>query len=300
MRRPVTIRTNIFSNFVFVVLIMSAALLGLQYYFAKQIAIEQTDQTLRHLADKVTAVVQGRDILAKETLNLIEQYPNITSPAAPDRQIARIKRLSTPMWRNNNIYAVYTGFGNGELFEVINLNSSAHLRDFFGAPDEARWLVVRILIGSGQRLRHLDFLDADFNYLQSSQGPSDYVATQRPWYAQVQNHADAVRSAPYLFANIKEPGITYSKRLAGGETVLAIDFTLDKLNTLFKQLKFSPQNEIILIGANGLVAASSESHKIPIDTVFKQAIATRSIGEIFHYERSGRQRLAMLSSNFFC
>jgi len=143
MHRQITIRTNILSNFVFVVIVVSAGLLGLQYYFARQIAIEGTDKTLHRLADKVTAWVQGRDTLAKETLSLIAEYPNIAKPAAPEGQTERIKRLTTPMRRNNNIYAVYTGYGNGELFEVINLESSTHLRRFFNAPAASRRRVER-------------------------------------------------------------------------------------------------------------------------------------------------------------
>ena len=256
-------------------------------------AVEAVDKTFRQLSEKVTAMVRSRDTLAKETLSLVEQYPDVEKPPSLEPQTDFVKRLSTPMRRNNSIYAVYVGYSNGDLFEVVNLESSLHLRRFYGAPRQSRWLVIKVL-DAGQRIRHFDFFDMTFKLLQSRQEPSGYMATLRPWYVLALKNGDAVRSDPYVFSSLKEPGITFSKKLADGTAVLALDFTLDKLDALLKQLKFSPQSEISMFGHDGNVIASSEAGKTQIDAYLERTITTTAAGKIIRYERGEVLRLAML------
>jgi HD-GYP domain-containing protein (c-di-GMP phosphodiesterase class II) len=294
MFRNITIRTNILANFLFVVAVVAAGLLTVQYYFSRQLAMEATEKTFRQLAGKVTVALQGRDTLAKETLSLIEGYPGLKTPPTFAPQGELLRRLSIPMQRNPSVYAVYTGYGNGDLFEVVNLKSSPKLLQRYQAPPSARWLVIKVLDGPKGRVRRFDFFDDAYTLLSSRENSSDYSAKVRPWYRQAQRSKAAVRSDPYMFSNLQAPGITFSKRLADGTTVLALDITLQTLRGLFRQLKFSRDSEISLIGRDGTVMISSENGHAALNTLLAGANFERHAGSIVQFERDGRPWLAML------
>jgi len=286
----ITIRTNILTNILLVVMIVSAGLLGVQYYFAKRMAYEATVKAFHQLSDKVAADVQARDRLARETLYLMERYRGITLPPTHNRQAELARLLATPMHKNNRIYAVYMGYGNGDLFEVVNLDSDADLRPYYRVPASGRWMVIKVLGHGGKRVRHFDFFDRNFRWLGHREEASDYAVTRRPWYTIALHTDEVVRGEPYLFYNLKKPGITFSKRLDDGSTVLALDFTLTTLDTLFQQLKFSPSGEIVMFGNDGRVFAASDTGKKYVDAPLA---AAGNNGKVFRYMRDGRTRLAM-------
>lgn len=294
MFKYVTIRTNILTNFLFVVAVVAAGLVGVQYYFARGMAMEATEKTFRQIAGRVTTVIQERDTFARETLNLIEGYTGLTTPPTSARQTALLRRLCIPMQRNASIYAVYTGYGNGDLFEAVNLRSSPLLMQRYDAPSGARWMVIKVLDGPGGRIRRFDFFDETFAFLRSREEPSSYRVTVRPWYTQAYGRHEAVRSDPYVFANLKAPGITFSKTLGDGTTVLAIDFTLETMQTLFEGLKFAPKSEIALLNRDGKVLISSERDPARLDTFPEAQRAQSAAGKILRLDRGGDRWLAML------
>ncbi len=292
--RRITIRTNILTNILLVVTIVAAALIGLQYYFAKQMALEATEKTFHQLADKVTAVMQARDTLAKETLMLMRQYPDIAKPPTAGTRSERVRLLSTPMRRNNNVYAVYVGYGNGDLFEVVNLESDANLRRYYRVPAAGRWMVIKVMDHEGRRIRRFDFFDDRYRRIGYREEPSDYSVNTRPWYTIALGTDTAVRSDPYLFYNLQKPGITFSKSIGGGKTVLALDFTLETIDDLLKSLKFSPSSEIAMFGSDGKVYASSDPDGKRIDGYLEKALRQKKSEKILRYAYGGESRLAML------
>jgi len=295
MKHKIEIRTHILTNILIVVIVVAAALLGLQYHFAKQMAIEATGKTFHHLTDKITAVAQGRDRLAKEILSLIAQYPGMETPPSSTSQIELIRRLSIIMRQKKNVYAIYTGYRNGDLFEVVNLESSSHLHCFYNAPNDARWMVTKVMnTPDGKRIRRMDFYNAMFNPLTSRTEATTWRVNSRSWYTQALRSATAVRSDPYVFADLKESGITYSKKMAGGAVVLAADITLDKFEAFCKQLKSSTESEIMMFSHDGKIFASSEEGKTRVDAYLEHAAAFKTIGKILRYTRNGKKRLAML------
>lgn len=289
MFRRITIRTNILTNFLFVVAVVAASLIGVQYYFARQLALEATEKNFHQIAGRVVSTFQERDKLAKETLSLMEAYAELKAPHTPEERQQLVQRLSIPMQRNAGIYAVYTGYGNGDLFEVANLESSPKLVSFYAVPDKTRWVCIEVTEG----VRKFRFYDANYNLLGSREAPSDYSVLVRPWYRQALDSHEAVRSDPYLFSNLQAPGITFSKVLPEGKSVLALDFTLDTLQGLFASFKFAPGSEIALLSRDGKVIVSSELSRTKADVFLETKIGTEAAGKIIRYEQEGEAWLAM-------
>ena len=166
------------------------------------------------------------------------------------------------MQRSANIYAMYIGHQNGDFFEVINMKLSADLQQHFNAPENARWTIIRITASpekkDEQRIRRFDFYDADLKLISSRSDTSAYLASKRPWFIQASQSEQAIRTDPYLFTNLQQKGITFAKKISGSNAVLAIDFTLTKLNNLLQQEKTDPSSKLVLFGRDGHIIASSD------------------------------------------
>lgn len=292
--KKVTIRTNILTYFLLMIGIVSVSLLGLQYYFSRQLAMDATKQTFGQVAAKVTAEVQGRDKLAKETLYLIAQYPQMTKAPSEKIDMALLRRIAGAMQRNNNIYAIYTGHADGDFFEVVNMESLPQLPMIFDAPKATRWMTIRVYDGAQGRVRRFDCFDADFKRLSHRSEASDYRAFSRPWYRQAPENGEAVRGDPYLFSNLGQKGITFSKKIGNGDTVLALDFTLRTLNVLLEYLQSMQPGEIYMFSHDGSMIASSETREGDVDQRLSAAIAEGEAGRVIQYDRDGEARLGMV------
>jgi len=294
MARKITIRTNILSNILFVVIVVAFSLVGLQYYFAKKMALEATEKTFRQLSSKVAIHLQGNDRLARETLHLMSVYPMIFRFPPMEKPETALRLMATPMRRNPNVYAVYSGYGNGDFFEVVNLQSSPSLRKYYKAPTEAGWMLVRIFGSPSGQVKRFDFYDAGFRRISGREEPTSFATTERPWYRQAPKNGKVFRGDPYLFFNLKKPGITYSLRLKESPAVLALDITLENLDALLRRLKFSPESEIAMFTHDGRLIADSQVRGDEDETALGRAIREGRTERIFFYKRNGKNRLAML------
>ncbi|WP_198265053.1 hypothetical protein [sulfur-oxidizing endosymbiont of Gigantopelta aegis] len=78
MLQPVSIRINILSNFLIVIVLISTALLALQYYFSQQLALSAAHNYFIQTTKVIAQHIQSRDRLTKNMLNYTELYPNLT------------------------------------------------------------------------------------------------------------------------------------------------------------------------------------------------------------------------------
>jgi len=262
MKLPnITIRTNILTYILLIVSSVALLLSGLQYYFSKQMAFTATEKTFYQTAEKITTDMYHRDQLAKEILSQMQNYPSIREVMTDELPMGIIKRYIYTLERYKNMYAIYHGDESGDFFEVINMKSSTNLYTHFKAPKTTRWLILYVKNRSTGRSQTAHYLDASLSVILRQEKVTDYMSNTRPWYKQAVEAQSAVRSAPYSFSNLKEKGITYSKRVGSTSTVLALDFTLSKLHTLLSDLTFSDSSKIVMFGSDGGIIASSDERE---------------------------------------
>lgn len=294
MLQKITIRTNILTNFLVVVGLIALSLFGLQYYFSHQMALTATHKTFKQITEKVTIHFQNSDQLAKEMLYHTELYPGITDPVNEQLPLGNVRRYAHNMRNNSSIYAIYVGHENGDFFEVVNMQSSPDLYTIYKAPKLCRWLVIKIYESAQGRIRSFDYLDAEFTVLSSRSEASDFRADLRPWYTQALQADKAVRSDPYLFSNLGQKGITFSKTIGDGRAVLAVDFTLTKLNALLKQQLFAPTSRIYMFGRDGSAIASSLDGATEVNEALSRAVEARETENLFSFDQDGEEVFAMV------
>ncbi|KYJ85966.1 HD domain-containing phosphohydrolase [Sulfurovum riftiae] len=277
------IRTNILLHFLFVVISLAFILIGLQYYFSEKLAKDAIERNFRQIADKIALTLQDKDLLAKEVLYQIETHPSIhQTDLSETLEHEIIGHFIPTLKRYKNMYAIYLGYPNGDFFEVINMHINKTVYAHYKAPKNTRWTVIHIYNDHKKRIRKFTFLDEKMQILSSRSEPSTYYVTNRPWYIQAMNSDVPVRSDPYLFSNLQEKGITYSKTLEGSETVLALDYTLRNMHNMLKSLRFSKSSNIYLYGRNGSVISSSETPQKDIDTLLQRMIKEHQVNAVIH------------------
>ena len=297
MARKVTIRTNIITNILLVVSVVAVALLTLQYYFSKRLALEAARQHFTETAAKLGSVLESRELLARETLRLVAHYPGIDTFNEKENPREAVQLLATPLEHHDDLYALYIGYPDGRLFEVANLHSAPGLYHHYHAPSEARWILIRVYESGGRKIRRFDYYSADFRHLGSSADPTDYDATRRPWYRGALDAHGVVRSDPYMFYNLQRPGITYSLHFAPGR-VLAMDVTVGTLQRHLERMKFAPGSLVTLLGRDGKLIASSGESRSPqfrhVERIFTRLMREGKKAEIVSYRQKGREYLAMV------
>ena len=258
MSLRIKIRTNILLHFLFVLLTLAIALIGLQYYFSEKMARESINDSFHQTAHKIALTLEERDRLSKEILYQIEAHPSIGSVVNTELPLNTVKHFIHTLKRYDNMYAIYLGYANGDFFEVINMHIGQDLHTRYKAPSQTRWTIIKIYDAPANgRIREFIFLDKALNILAKKEEPSTYRVTVRPWYRQAVQIEEPVRSEPYLFSNLQEKGITYSKRLADDKTVLALDFTLKSMHTILQSLPYAQKGNIYLYEKDGTLIGSS-------------------------------------------
>ena len=249
MFNRIKLRTNILLHFLLVLFILTVALIGIQYYFNQQLAKEAVREKFHQTAQKVALAMRSKDTLSKEVLYQIETHPAIDVETIEQLPSNTLRLFSATLKRYANMYAIYLGYPNGDFYEVVNMQVNAQTFKRYHAPKETRWMVIKIYDHPQKgRIRSFTFFDNALRKLGSRDEPSSYYVTVRPWYQEALGSTRPVRSDPYMFSNFKVLGVTYSKRLKEGNTVLALDFPLQNIRQMLHSMKFSHTGDIYLFG----------------------------------------------------
>ena len=259
MFRPVSIRINILTHFFLVIFFIAASLLGLQYYFGQKLASSAAHKNFSEAAHKITQHMQSMDQMSKNRLYYAEQYPYLSLPPDNEKHLETIKRFTNNIQQSPNLYAMYLGYDNGDFLEVINMKLSTELFTHFKAPEDTRWTIIRIFNSQSKRLKHYEYYNQNLELISKRQEDTDYYANKRPWFIQAFHSEQAIRTDAYTFSNLNRKGITFAKRIADSNVVIALDFTLNKLNELLQSLSETPSHEISILTHDGEIIASSVS-----------------------------------------
>ena len=280
MFKRIRIRTNILLHFLFLLAALSVTIIATQYHFSKELANDAVNRTFHQTAHKVAVSLQQEDRLSKEILYQLQSHPQLITKVDRTLPLETIRHFIHTLKRHPDMYAIYFGFANGDFFEVINMHIDGALHTHYNAPQKTRWTVVKIYNDRGQRIRSFDFLDDSLKVLASRREPSNYVVNGRPWYDIALRSDSAVRSDPYLFSNLQQKGITYSKTVDDVQTVLALDFTLESMHKILRSMKFSETGELFLFSGSGTLFGSSLTKSDAWIPYFQKLISQRRIDTV--------------------
>jgi len=271
------------------------AVLVTQYFFSYQMVLEFAKKHFAHLAKQSSLLIDEKDTQAREIVSILGNTSEVNSKAGFDAQEKNLLKLfATPMIHNNRIFSLYIGYPDRTYLEVVNVRHSPAVTKMFNAPPGARWIVVKVLRKIpdqeiATRISH--FYDENFTYLSDLKETTRYDPLKRPWYIDAMKHGGVVRSKAYRFYRLKKMGITYSMPLKDGQSVLAMDLTLEGLSQFLKELKSNTHTEIYMIEGDKVIA-STEGIDTPVDAEIMRLISEKA-NQIHLYQKEGKEYLSM-------
>ena len=228
-----SIKTNILTIFVILMLVVSSLILYSQYYFNKKLALESTEKLFEHLAIDTS---DRLDTTQKKIKNILIQ--NTNNPYIQDNISFKsnhqaLHNLTQIMNINKGIYAMYFATKNGYFYEVADIYGADNLFELYNAPKKTKWTTI-VAIDNKTQYSHYD---KELNFLTKHTVDKVYSPLNRPWYTAAMKSSIAIRTEPYLFSNLGKLGITYAMELETDGSVLAIDFTMQNLSKILESQK---------------------------------------------------------------
>ncbi|QOL24934.1 transporter substrate-binding domain-containing protein [Thalassotalea sp. LPB0316] len=286
--KKITFRITLVGLCTMIASVTTIAALGLQYYFSKQLAIDASQVLTKQITQQIETSVKTMDDNASNVVSVVAKYSTllVEGNAVKDKADSVLVDILN---NNNNFYAMYYGFENGDFYEIINLETNESVRDQLGASYQDRYVRIWIFDSDQGRIKRTDYLDANLKARLTRVESSDYYATTRHWFKDAGSSA-VHKSKPYLFQHLNATGTTYSRLVDGTNHVFAVDMTLETIAEQLSQLlqinNQNNTNKAYVFGENGELLISNQranNEKIsiaPLDLNERQKSMVNAIGNI--------------------
>jgi len=252
-----SMRVTVVSIFFFLSLLTVSIALGLQYYFSYSLAEDAAHKLFGQVAENVRDHIHGLDEESNVLTNLLAEYPEMGEPVPVDGLHPSTQLMARAIQLHDYLYAIYIGYENGDFYELINLNSDPALRTRMQAKPQDRWLVIKILNTANGRERRFEYYSDSFQLTGKRAEPSNYRASDRPWYRNALRGDGVEKTAPYLFHNLQSPGVTYAKAIPQTGNVIAVDISLSTLSDFLSEERMIEGSEMLIFANDGKLAAHS-------------------------------------------
>ncbi|TXR53118.1 HD domain-containing phosphohydrolase [Reinekea thalattae] len=256
-QRHFSMKAMVLSCFLIIAFTGTGLALALQYSFGVSLAKEAAQRVFSQIAEQVSERIHNMDEQSSVLVNILSEYPVIHNSVSRQVEYDLLPVLARSMELHPYVYSIYLGHANGDFYGLINLESDSHLHQHFNANAQDRWVLIHIFNQAGEQVRESFYYDAQLNLRSSEQQASNYLSYDRPWYRDAILANQVTKTKPYMFSLLGEPGVTYSKQIAGTDSVIAVDVSLSILSEFLKQQRTLPESEVMIFDQQGRISAHS-------------------------------------------
>lgn len=252
------IGVGITSFAILLVALASGGIVGFNFYQGSKIARERTEADIQTVIARIERQSQSLIAPVAPTLNSIVTLSKHTDLNADLAE--PLRDLTLPLLtRYPQISSVYIGYANGQFTQVVSfVGKGVAFKTPYAATDKAEFALVQTDVegpaGRGRTVQPLSPAGAfdEAPWYETT----TYDPRERPWYAPALKADKPYRTAPYVFAKSRKPGLTISKRLSGEDTgVIGIDLDLRTLRDFLQALKFTDGTRLAIVTADGQILA---------------------------------------------
>jgi len=130
--------------------------------------------------------------------------------------------------------AIYTGYSNGSVYGVINLDINKKLRDTYNVKDTDKWMLRKTNANNLKVIKNY-FYDENLNKTSEKVEFIQYDVRTRPWYKlALEKDGKIGKTTPYKFKYVDAFGFVYTKQLNNTKNVIAIDILLEDFKDFLK------------------------------------------------------------------
>jgi len=230
------IKTSILTVFIVVITFVIFTVLFINHKSSTEFAFLTTQKVFDRLSDKVVNQISQYDFLSSNFINLSNKIDGIDDKLLVDTQPKILPVFIEHILNSNYVYGIYIGFSDDQFYQVINLHVSSDIKSILNLTDNGRWLIRKHINQNGKIFRYEQLLDKNLQEISTKKIEVDYKPTQRPWYKKAMENQGIIKTTPYIFTSLKQPGVTYGKVInKKNGSVLALDISLSKLTELLSK-----------------------------------------------------------------
>ena len=248
------IKTTMTTMFILVVITVVTVMIYFQYKTSSEFAQLTTQSAFSNVLDNNIHQIEKYDKTSKEFIEIVKNIENIHEKVEFSKRHILFPIITNYINNNPYVYGIYLGFSDETFYIVYNVNLSNKMRETLDAPKDALWLVKKNKKIDGKIISLKTFLDKNFTTISTTKEETTYKPTQRPWYISANESSEIIKTKPYIFSALGEPGITYAKKINEEKgIVLSLDITLSSLNDLLTSQELVEGSSAFLYSDDGKV-----------------------------------------------
>ena len=256
---------HIVTIFLVVAIALSGLIIYRSYMKGTELAIQASNQLFDQLRGKVTERINRMYDPVISMVHLAVTLNDISAPISNNRSHPLFDFLATALDKHPSLYALYLGFENGDFFEVARINDKPEMKKMLDVPKNTHYGVMTITQdASGVPSQVWSFLDRNRMPLGKKRLPTvDYDPRTRPWYRLSTQKKIIVRTKPYVFAKLGQPGITFAHHFKGAHSgVFGVDISLATLSKFLAEQQFTPSSTVLFFDSTGTVTGYPNMDRI--------------------------------------
>jgi len=227
---------------------LALSLLSEGGFFARKFALSAVDQLFSQITEKTSERVLSVDRRPQDLISVLSLLPQIQEPPQPGVKHPATALFVRALATNKDLYGLYVGHENGELYMVANIGAWPRFKQQRQAPLNAQWAVISVTT-KGER--SWEYLDSELRVLGSEIETTDYDPRNRLWFEAAQKSEQIVKTEPYVFSSLQAPGITYATTIPGNGKVLGADISLTTLSHFMAEQKVTDNSVAFIFNQNG-------------------------------------------------
>ena len=233
------------------IVVVSGALIGLNYYRSRAAAVENATASMRVFSERL---VERFNFLSNQTVSsigMITSVPNAFLAPASERVDDKARLLRELLSRAPHLDDVYAGYPDGGFFQVVNLRGE-DWRRVLSAPDDAVFAVRIVNVEATGAVETVMFQDKSGNTTRTAPRPAEYDPRTRPWYRAAANISAPVSIGPYSMATTHKLGMTIAQSHSGNRhVVIGADIILDTITDFLASERITPDTVAFIVDTSG-------------------------------------------------
>ncbi|WP_337918171.1 adenylate/guanylate cyclase domain-containing protein [Pseudaminobacter soli (ex Zhang et al. 2022)] len=258
-RRTHPLQTLLALTTVTLILVVSAALIGLGFYRARNAIIADANQDMRVFSERLVERLNALSTQTVAAVGIISSIPNAFLVPPPGRDRDKAIFLREILKQVPQLDGVYAGYPDGSFFHAVRLGGG--WTEALDAPANAVVAYRTITQQAGGGMLDVAFEDAAGNVIREDHGlPTSFDPRTRPWYKAAAGLPETVTIGPYAMATTHNLGIAIAQsHSANRQIVIAADIVLDTITDFLASEKMTPGSEAFIVDTSGNPVIHSDS-----------------------------------------
>jgi adenylate cyclase len=234
------------------ILIVSAALIGLNYYRSRAAAIENAETSMRVFSARLVERFNALSGQTTASIGMAASVPNAFLAPPPERSEDKARLFREIISRAPHLDGVFAGYPDGSFFHVISLRAPGW-RAALSAPENALFAVPTVRRMRDTGLESVTFQDAAGPIIaENAPVRFDYDPRARPWYKAAAGIAEPVSIGSYRTATTKKLAMTIAQSHSSNrQIVIGADIILDTITDFMAAERITPRTVAFIVDGSG-------------------------------------------------